>query len=65
MSQALIVCSNQSSLPEVLQEVAYILIHNYIDLFSKIDLLIEDSTLRRSISKKALEISKHYSWKKI
>ena len=54
MSQALpIVCSNQSSLPEVLQEGGlYFDPHNYIDLCSKIDLLIEDSALRRSISKK-------------
>jgi glycosyltransferase involved in cell wall biosynthesis len=58
-----IVCSNQSSLPEVLQDGGlYFDPYNYIDLYTKIDLLISDVNLREKLSKKALNISKQYSW---
>ena len=66
MTQAVpIVCSNQSSLPEVLQDGGlYFDPYNYIDLSTKIGLLIEDIILRENLSNKALKISKQYSWKK-
>ena len=66
MTQAVpIVCSNQSSLPEVLQDGGlYFDPSNYIDLSSKIDLLINEIALREKLSQNALNISKQYSWSK-
>lgn len=60
-----IICSNQSSLPEILEDGGlYFDPSNYMELSAKIDLLISEIALRKQISKKALKISKKYSWSK-
>ena len=66
MTQAVpIICSNQSSLPEILEDGGlYFDPSNYTELSAKIDLLISEIALRKEISKKALKISKKYSWLK-
>ena len=60
-----IICSNQSSLPEILEDGGlYFDPSSQIELSEKIDLLINDIILRKALSRKAMKISKKYSWEK-
>ena len=60
-----IVCSNKSSLPEILQNGGlYFNPKNSLQLSKKIELLIKDKKLRKNKSKKARKISLNFSWDK-
>ena len=59
-----VICSNNSSLPEVGGEaVLYFNTNNNQDLKDKIKLLIGNSRLAKELSKKGIEQSKKFDWK--
>ena len=58
-----IVCSNKSSLPEILQNGGiYFDPNNYLQLSDQIESLIKNKSLRKKKSKEAKRISLRYSW---
>jgi glycosyltransferase involved in cell wall biosynthesis len=58
-----IVCSNKSSLPEILQNGGlYFDPNNYLQLSNQIESLIKNKSLRKKKSKEAKRISLRYSW---
>lgn len=58
-----IVCSNQSSLPEILKNGGlYFHPENHFQLANQIDLLIKDYSLRKKLSIQAKKQSTKYSW---
>mgnify|MGYP001437849138 FL=1 len=60
-----IVCSNKSSLPEILQNGGlYFSPENDLQLSSQIELLIKNKRLRRNKSKQARKIALKFSWDK-
>lgn len=60
-----IICSNKSSLPEILKDGGiYFDPKNHKDLLKKIELLIKDRVLRKKLSFKAFNISQYYDWNK-
>jgi len=59
-----IVCSNKSSLPEILQNGGlYFDPNNHLQLSNQIELLIKHKSLREKKSKQARRISLRYTWK--
>lgn len=60
-----IICSNKSSLPEILQNGGlYFNPKNDLELANKIEKLIQNKNLRKKISFRAREIANNYSWDK-
>lgn len=60
-----IICSNKSSLPEILKDGGvYFDPKNHKDLLKKIELLIKDRVLRKKLSFKAFKMSQYYDWNK-
>ena len=60
-----IVCSNKSSLPEILQNGGlYFNPKNDLQLSNQIELLIKNKRLRRNKSKQARKIALKFSWDK-
>jgi glycosyltransferase involved in cell wall biosynthesis len=60
-----IICSNKSSLPEILQNGGlYFNPKNDLELANKIEKLIQNKNLRKKISLRAREIANNYSWDK-
>lgn len=58
-----IVCSNKSSLPEILKNGGlYFDPNNHLQLSNQIDLLIKNKSLREKKSKQARRISLRYTW---
>ena len=58
-----IVCSNKSSLPEILKNGGlYFNPKNHSELANKIELLIKDKVLRNKLSQKAFNLSLNYNW---
>ncbi len=59
-----IVCSNRSSLPEILEEGGiYFNPNNDYELANQIERLIKNKKFRKNKSKKAFDISFKYNWK--
>lgn len=60
-----IICSNKSSLPEILKDGGiYFDPKNYKELIKKIELLIRDRVKRKKLSYKAFKLSQYYDWNK-
>jgi glycosyltransferase involved in cell wall biosynthesis len=60
-----IVCSNQSSLPEILKNGGlYFDPENPTELSSQINILIKDYSLRKKLSIRAKKLSEKYTWRK-
>lgn len=60
-----IVCSNKSSLPEILQNGGlYFNPKNYIQLCNQIELLIKDERIRKKKSEQAIKLALKFSWDK-
>ena len=58
-----IVCSNKSSLPEILDDGGlYFDPNNHIELYNQINKLIKNKKLRKKKSKKAMKLSLKFSW---
>lgn len=60
-----IICSNKSSLPEILQKGGlYFNPKNHLELVNKIEKIIKNKQLRKKISLRAHKIANSYSWDK-
>jgi glycosyltransferase involved in cell wall biosynthesis len=60
-----VICSNAASLPEIYCDtVLYCDPHDPEDISQKINLLMSDRNLHKSLQQKGLEKSKEFSWKK-
>jgi glycosyltransferase involved in cell wall biosynthesis len=59
-----IICSNKSSLPEILQEGGlYFNPNNYLELSKQIETSIINKKLRKNMSRKAFNLAKKYKWR--